>query len=253
VKANDVVSFVTMQAARPQVGRARPAQVLAMASTAPVAMPTYTPLPTLTPIPTNTATPTDTPTPTPTATDTPVPTPTPTETPIPTATPVPPTPTPVPPTPTPVEVVAAAVVAEPTAPPINWDGRLDQLGVGLQTAAVAPGQTYWRLVEARWEDETEAQGKHNIYVNALDEIGTRIIGHPVVVEWHEGKDVKPTETKPEPEYSFNFNMYAVIGSYNVYLEGMPSDRLVGAGMGDLDRPAWKIHTCFYLTFQRAVR
>ena len=95
---------------------------------------------------------------------------------------------------------------EPAAPAISWDGRLDQLGVGLQAANVAPGQPYWRLVEARWEDEKEAGGKHNIYVNVLDENGERIIGQPVVVDWGDGKDVKPTEKKTEPEYSFNFNI-----------------------------------------------
>jgi CRP-like cAMP-binding protein len=259
VQAEKVVKFVAMQASAPRVRRPQPQEVhvLAMAPATGQQLPTYTPRPTETPVPTDTATPTDTPTPTPTATDTPLPTATPTDTPIPTATPVPPTPTPVPPTPTPEPQILAAAVAEPepepAAAPIQWDGRLDQLGVGLQQAAVQPGQTYWRLVEARWEDEKEAKGKHNIYVNALDENGQRIIGQPVVVSWGSGKDVKPTENKPEPEYSFNFNMYAVIGSYNVYLEGMPSDRIVGAGMGDLSRPNWKIHTCFYLTFQRTVR
>ena len=152
--------------------------------------------------------------------------------------------------------MAAAVAEpepEPAAPAISWDGRLDQLGVGLQAANVAPGQPYWRLVEARWEDEKEAGGKHNIYVDVLDENGERIIGQPVVVDWGDAKDVKPTEKKTEPEYSFNFNMYATTGSYNVYIEGLPSDTLLGAGLGDLALPDWNIHTCFYLTLQRSVR
>ncbi|MDH7484906.1 MAG: cyclic nucleotide-binding domain-containing protein [Anaerolineae bacterium] len=247
VRTQDLAQLVYMEVSRPQ--ERQPQMVLALMPTALVPLPTYTPLPTDTPVPTDTPLPTPTPTATPTPTDTP--TPTPTDTPVPTATPMPPTPTPLPPTPTSPPLMVAA--AEPTAPARSWDGRLDQLGVGVQEASVAPGQPYWKLVEARWADEKEAQGKHNIYVNVLDESGQRIIGQPVVIAWRDGKDVKPTEDKPEPEYSFNFNMYATLGSYNVYIEGLPSDVLVGAGLGDLPRPQWKIHTCFYLTFQRSVR
>lgn len=250
VRTQDLAQLVYMEVSRPQ--QAQPQMVLALAPTAVAPLPTYTPLPTDTPIPTDTPLPTDTPTPTPTPTDTPTPMPTPTDTPVPTATPVPPTPTPLPPPPTPQPLVAAAA-AVPTAPARSWDGRLDQLGVGLKEAPAAPGQPYWKLVEARWADEEQAKGKHNIYVNVLDESGQRIVGQPVVVAWGDGKDVKPTEDKPEPEFSFNFNMYATVGSYNVYIEGLPSDTLVGAGLGDLPRPTWKIHTCFYLTFQRSVR
>jgi hypothetical protein len=146
-----------------------------------------------------------------------------------------------------------AAAAEPEAPAVGWDGRLDQLGVRIEQAPVAEGQQYWRITDVRWEDEIEAQGKHNIYVNVLDEGGARIIGQPVLIDWGTGRDVKPTEKKPPQEYSFNFNMYAVLGSYHVSIPGGPSDRLVGAGMGDLQRPTWKIHTCFYVTFQRSVR
>lgn len=250
VRTQDLAQLVYMEVSRPQ--QRQPQTALALAPTAVAPLPTYTPLPTETPVPTETPLPTDTPTPTPTPTDTPTPTPTPPDTPVPTATPVPPTPTRIPPTPTPPPVVAAAAV-EPSAPARSWDGRLDQLGVGVQEAPAAPGQPYWKLVEAQWADEKEAKGKHNIYVNVLDESGQRIIGQPVVVQWGGGKDVKPTEDKTEPEYSFNFNMYATIGSYNVYIEGAPSDTLLGAGLGDLPRPQWNIHTCFYLTFQRSVR
>ncbi len=216
-------------------------QVLAMAmlpeqSLEPTA--TYTPLPTDTPVPT------DTPLPSPTPTDTPVP---PTPTPVPTHTPVPPTPRPTqpPPTPTPEPRAAAASIA--------WDSRLDQLGVGVQPAQVAPGQPYWRLVEARWADEQQSEGRHPIYVNVLDESGRRVIGQPVRVSWREGSVTGVTEDKPAPEYSYNFQMYAAGNAYDVSVEGLPSDTVTGMGLGDIERRAWKIHTSFYLTFQRSVR
>ncbi len=199
---------------------------------------TYTPLPTDTPVPT------DTPLPSPTPTDTPVP-----PTPTPTNTPIPPTPTPRPiqpqPTPTPEpRAVAASIV---------WDSRLDQLGVGLRPADVAPGQLYWRLVEARWADEQQSEGRHHIFVNVLDESGKRIIGQPIKVSWREGSVTGVTEDKPATEYSYNFQMYAAGNSYDLSVEGLPSDTVTGMGLGDIERRAWKIHTSFYLTFQRSRR
>lgn len=199
---------------------------------------TYTPLPTDTPVPT------DTPLPTPTPTDTPVP---PTPTPVPTDTPIPPRPTPPPIQPSPTPELRAAAAS------IIWDSRLDQLGVKVQPANVPPGQPYWRLVEARWADEQQSEGRHHIYVNVLDESGKRIIGQPIKVSWGEGSITGATEDKPATEYSYNFQMYAAGNAYNVSVEGLPSDTVIGMGLGDIERRAWKIHTSFYLTFQRSTR
>jgi len=163
-------------------------------------------------------------------------------------------PTPIPPAPTPVPeptepVMAAAAVAPQT--PRTWDPRLDALGVRLEEAAVAPGQPYWRLVEARWANEQESQGKHHIYVNVLDENGERIIGQPVVVDWIDGQVVFKTEDKPKTECSCNFQMYTVLGAYNFFVQGLPSDKVLGMGLGTPEMPKWTIHTSFFLTFQRA--
>ncbi len=166
---------------------------------------------------------------------------------------IPPTPTPVPPTPTPqpqpTEPPLMAAAA-PALPPRKWDSRLDLLGVRVEPAAVAPGQPYWRLVEARWANEQESQGKHHIYVNVLDENGQRITGQPVVVRWHDGQVVIKTEDKPEPEFSCNFQMYTVLGAYDLYVDGLPSDKVLGMGLGTPELPNWTIHTSFYLVFQR---
>jgi CRP-like cAMP-binding protein len=221
----------------------RDGQVLAMAilperSLEPTA--TYTPLPTDTPVPT------DTPLPSPTPTDTPIP---PTPTPVPTNTPIPPTPTPRPAQPQPMPTVELRAAAAS----IVWDSRLDQLGVGIQPAHVAPEQPYWRLIEARWADEQQSKGQHHIYVNVLDESGKRVIGQPIKVSWREGSVTGTTEDKPETEYSYNFPMYAAGNAYDVSVEGLPSDTVTGMGLGDIERRAWKIHTSFYLTFQRSVR
>lgn len=205
------------------------ALAIAMADRAVAATATYTPPPTNTPIPTNTPLPTNTPRPT-------------------------------------VRSFIQAVVnlapqleSEPeedliqaAALPVRiWDQRLSQLGVRVEEALVASGQQYWRLIEANWWDEKEAAGKHHIYVEVLNENGSRIVGHPVKVSWRDGEHIGNTQDKPFPEYAFNYQMYAAGNAYNIEIPGLPSDRLIGAGMGDLERRAWGIHTSTLLTFQKA--
>jgi len=199
-----------------------------------------------------------TPTYTPHPTQTLVPTPTPTITPTPTV-----TPTPEPQLPAFIQSVTnrgaqAAAQPEPeeqkpALPPRAWDPRLDQLGVRVEEAQVASGQPYWRLVEAIWWNEKEAGGKHHIYVEVLDENGNRIVGQPVKVVWGGGSYTGPTEDKAWPDYAFNYQMYAAGNAYDVIVEGLPSDKLVGAGMGDLERPRYGIHVSFLLTYQRVTK
>ena len=198
------------------------------------------------------------------------PTPTPwiivvTNTPAPaTDTPIPPTATPIPPTPTPKPVQSAAkpLVVQPTntpvpvekqQPPRSLDPRLGSLGVVVQPAGVKPGQSYWRLIEARWQNESESGGDHTIYVNLVDENGGRITGHPIEIAWAGGSLTLATEDKPKPEYSSNFPMYNTLGSYAVKVPGLPSDIIVGLGLGTADQPAFTVHTNFFLTFQRVTR
>jgi hypothetical protein len=238
-------------------------------------IPTETPLPTATPIlptptpipPTQTPVPpTETPLP-PTPTGTPVP---PTETPVPptptplppTDTPIPPTATPVPPTATPPPAIgdsAGAIAAAAAAPPPkpqpqrDLDPRLGALNVAIADANAQPGQSYWRLVRAYWQNKEESGNDHTIYIEVLDENGGRIIGQPVEIRWQDGSLTVFTEDKPAPEYPANFPMYGTLGSYQVSIPGLPSDRIIGLGMGTPERPAFTIHTNFLLTFQRVKR
>lgn len=153
-----------------------------------------------------------------------------------------------PPPPPPAEVVQAAA-----APARAWDPRLDRLGVTLQEANVASGQQYWRLIDAHWADEAQSAGKHHIYVEALDENGNRVVGQPIMVTWPEGALSGVTENKTPPDYAYNFQMYAAGYAYTVNVDGMPSDRLSGAGLGSIEQRTYGIHTSYYLTFQRTTK
>lgn len=151
------------------------------------------------------------------------------------------------------EAQAAAAPAPAAAPGRNLDARLGALGVTIEDAQAAPGQSYWRLVEVRFADEIESAGKHHIYADTLDENGVRVVGQPVTVFWGDGSYTNGVEDKPSPEFGFNYQMYASGYAYSVKVEGLPSDVLHGAGMGDVENRFRGIHTSYYLLYQRATK
>jgi len=133
--------------------------------------------------------------------------------------------------------------ATPRQRSLQWDTRLDGLGVRLVKAKARRGDSLWRLVRAVYQDPTESSGNHNIYVELLDEKGRRVLGHRVWVVWRGGQAPLITQDKPAPEYAANFPMYGKIGSYRVEVEGV-SDAVTGMGL-----PV-RHHVNFLLTFQR---
>lgn len=125
--------------------------------------------------------------------------------------------------------------------------------MGIVDANVQPGQSYWQLVSAYWQNKEESGNDHTIYINVLDENGSRIAGQPVEIRWADGSLTLFTEDKPAPEYTTNFPMYGTLGSYSVSIPGLPSDTIQGLGMGTPEQPAFTIHTNFLLTFKRVKR
>ena len=130
--------------------------------------------------------------------------------------------------------------------PLEWDSRLDAMGVKLVRAQPPAGETCYRLVKAKWFNEMESQGRHHIFVDVLDEEGQRIFGQRVIVS-NGGQTVLVTEDKPPPELSCNMPMFAVLGSYSCQVEGI-SDAVTGMGMGSAEAPTFALHTSFELTF-----
>ncbi len=136
--------------------------------------------------------------------------------------------------------------APPTAQSQDWDSRLDGLGVWVSRSQPATGQPVFRLIKLEYEDETQSNGLHHIYVEVLDESGQRILGQPVIQAWNTGQAVGHTENKPWPEYALNFPMYGAQGpdNYTVYVTGARSDVVNGLGL-PAGRPV-----NYRLTFQR---
>jgi hypothetical protein len=152
--------------------------------------------------------------------------------------------------------MAAAAAPPPQdrpQPDRDLDPRLPSLNVAIQPASVQPGQSYWRLVKAYWQNKEQSGNDHTIYVEVLDENGSRIVGQPVEIRWQDGSLTVTTENKAQYDWPANFPMYGTLGSYAVSVGGLPSDTIVGLGMGTPEQPAFTIHTNFILTFQRVKR
>ncbi|MEW6232555.1 MAG: cyclic nucleotide-binding domain-containing protein [Chloroflexota bacterium] len=144
--------------------------------------------------------------------------------------------------PTPTVAAAALVVA---AAPISWDPRLSGLNVALVPANPTPGQTYWRLTRAEFQDVDESGGNHNIYVWLLDEGGNRVTGQSVIFGLTSGEEIKgPMDEKPPPEANFNYPMFG--DSYSARVQGV-SDKVTGMHM-PMNR-----HVNYVLFFQRTTK
>lgn len=158
-----------------------------------------------------------------------------------------------------VQAASVAVVREQAPAPAlaavsrAWDPRLDQLGVRVEEANVSPGQEYWHLEEVIWWDEEESRGKHHAFVEVLDTNGDRVVGQSVKVKWGSGEYIGDTEDKAFPDYAFNYQMYAANRAYDITVEGLPSDKLVGAGLGDLASPFHRVHVSYLLTYKKRVK
>lgn len=141
----------------------------------------------------------------------------------------------------------------PTQPPAGrvWDARLDRRGVTLHPVRVQSGQTYWRLVRADYRDRAQAQGKHHIYVDVLNESGQRVTGARLVARWDGGEAAFMSEAKPGEEAATNFPMFATGYGYSVKMDG-PSDEVRGMGLGDIGSEHMAEHVAYFLVFQRAI-
>jgi hypothetical protein len=130
----------------------------------------------------------------------------------------------------------------------KWDGGLSRRGVQLVEYEPQPGETYWKCIEGRYIDEDEARGRHNIFVDCLDEKGERIIGVPVVLV-NGGTATKFTEAKPRDDFAADFPMYAAGFGYAVRV--MPqSDIITRMGLGTIVQPFVGIHVSYRFVFQR---
>lgn len=130
-----------------------------------------------------------------------------------------------------------------------WDGRLIPRGVVLTKYQPQGNEPFYRVVEGKYLDPVQSQGKHHILVDVLDEHGERMIG--VNVHLMNGGDaIQVTEAKPGEPYATSFGMYAAGYGYSVKVDDQ-SDVVSRMGLGDIENPFAGEHVSFAFTFQRA--
>lgn len=140
----------------------------------------------------------------------------------------------------------------PSLPPRNIDPRATARGVKVKTPILLKGETYWRAVRVEWLDEQQSQGRHHIYIDALDEQGKRVVGLPIGIAWPGNGHLTQTEAKPGEPYSANYPMSPSRNEFGVRVAGeVTSEEVVGIGMG-ADTPSGfnaGIHTSTGVVFQ----
>jgi murein DD-endopeptidase MepM/ murein hydrolase activator NlpD len=140
----------------------------------------------------------------------------------------------------------------PTAPtlPRDIDPRAVARGVNVGTPAnLQPGQRFWHVRAIKWFDETQSQGRHHIYVEALDAEG-KPISAPFTVMWPSGS--APGQTNERSGFDAgNFPMSPSLNEFSVVMAGggLPSERVTGIGMGANGNPG--IHTSTLVKFELA--
>ena len=110
----------------------------------------------------------------------------------------------------------------------------------------------WKLVDAKWLDENESQGKHHIYVELLDENGQRVTGQKLKVRWPTGESTITSEAKPGEPFAANFPLSPSRNEFSIKIDGANSDEVTGIGMGANTPSGFNpgIHTSTALTFQK---
>jgi predicted alpha-1,2-mannosidase len=130
---------------------------------------------------------------------------------------------------------------------LEWDPRLDALGVKLKRSDAAEA---WRLISAKYQDETESGNTHHIYFKALNANDTPKAGLKFVVDWV-GRETgdQPAIVTSGANGETNCPLWAILhpelqdGPYFAFVQGQPSDMVSGMGL-PLNR-----HVNFLLTFK----
>ena len=139
------------------------------------------------------------------------------------------------------------MTGSPPSGNLQWDDRLTTLGVKLTPATAAQA---WRLIVAKYQDETQSGGNHHIYYKLFNANGTPAAGVKLVIDWvgREASD-PPAIVTTDQNGEANCALWAVIhpelkdGPYFTLVKGMPSDQVSGMGL-PVNR-----HVNFVLTFK----
>ncbi len=139
------------------------------------------------------------------------------------------------------------VTAPPTTPGLQWDSRLDALGVKLERNNSAHA---WRLISAQYQDETQSGGNHHIYFKAVRADGSPASGLKFVIDWV-GRATRddPAVVTTDANGDTNCPLWAILhpekqdGPYFTSTREEPGDKVSGMGL-PVNR-----HVNFLLTYK----
>lgn len=157
------------------------------------------------------------------------------------------------PEPQPAAPAEPAVAPEAGPEPANEPGGAAQAqeqpayGVRVVPADVPEGAPYWRAARVRHLTPDENQGRHHIYLDALDEAGSRSFGAQASVTWPGGQQTITVE-KPLGEPGANFPLWKWQVAA-VEMLGLPSDRVENLHTGHPDEPPGLGNTLFHHSFE----
>lgn len=141
-------------------------------------------------------------------------------------------------------------------PDLMWDLELTRNGVEIIKPKLNSGDIYWRVVYGNRLNEQESQGRHHIFVNALDTSGKRIPNVRFVVATATEEFPFVADKDHRDPYSGNFPMSPGNDAFTIRVDqsGEKSDTVIDLDMG-ADTPGGfnaGIHTSVELHFVRDV-
>lgn len=140
----------------------------------------------------------------------------------------------------------------PRAPGVSspLDPRLAALNVRVEFANVRPGEPYWKLLRAEYQDPAQASGNHHMLYLLLDENGKPILVQRVyqgLADIHADSFTDAFGRAKIPMWE-NYNPdLGEMGPYSAWVAGLPSDKVIGLGMPN------GMAVNFVLTWQKSVK
>lgn len=145
------------------------------------------------------------------------------------------------------------IISTPSVPsPRQWDERLTQRGVAVETPPLAPGEAYWKVVKGEWLNEAESKGRHHLYFDVWNSAGERVNGVPIAVTWPSGATQVAIDKPLNEPFGGNFPMSPSRNEYTAKpVTELPAERVIGLGMGSDEGSGFNAanHTSTVLVWQ----
>lgn len=130
------------------------------------------------------------------------------------------------------------------------DPRMAALNVRVEYANVKPGETYWKLIRAEYQDTTRASGNHHMLYNLLDDKGKPVLVQRVfqgLGDIHADSFTDAFGRAKIPMWETYNPEAGQSGPYSAWVAGLPSDKVVGMGMPN------GLSVNFVMTWQKVIK